>query len=37
MTHLLAKMQAEIGTNQATADANLKEIKEEMMSSWNPR
>jgi hypothetical protein len=30
MTHLLAKIKAEIRTNQAKADINLKEKKEEI-------
>jgi cob(I)alamin adenosyltransferase len=32
MAHLLARMKAEIRTNQAKTDANLKEMKEEMMA-----
>jgi hypothetical protein len=30
MAHLMAEMKAEIRTNQATADANLMEMKEGM-------
>jgi hypothetical protein len=32
MTHLLAGMKPEIRTNQAKVDANLKEMKEEMVA-----
>jgi hypothetical protein len=32
MAHLLTEMKAEIRANQAKADANLKEMKEEMMA-----